>query len=65
MLSLFSGYLRVKIAPSVYTLLMQIEVPNPKRGPLMDERYPFLITSLVYTYPELRCFLPRSLVWMN
>ena len=31
----------------------------------MDERYPFLVTSLVYSYPELRSFLSRSLVQMT
>lgn len=31
----------------------------------MDKRYPFLVTSLVYSYPELRCFLSSNLVEMN
>lgn len=31
----------------------------------MDERYPFLVTSLVYSYPDLRCFLSSHLVEMN
>lgn len=31
----------------------------------MDKRYPFLVTSLVYSYPELRCFLFSNLVEMN
>lgn len=31
----------------------------------MDERYPFLVTSLVYSCPELRSFLSRSLVQMT